>query len=240
MLLLVEENTFDFIRIDGSSDNQIMKFRFRRLKKDGYVNDLDKLTGIECINSFKVAFSKYDWYISTFGESFMITIDVPYSELIFEYVNCNHINTRLSETKGHPSVFNQFINNPNVECLTYDQDLAKSLKFNDINYIPTYKKTREALEIELEDTEFSVDLNQYDLSDIGEIIIVHMHTTQLNVIGLPERFIESDKYDQELAFSLRNTLRGSERVQFRVGLVGDDPCITKYVSKEWLINETNS
>lgn len=232
MILTIFENTFDFIRIDGGSSDQMTRFRFRRLKIDGYVNDLDKLTGIECINGFKVEFSKYDWYISTNGESFTISIEVPYNELNFIYVNCNYINTRLQNTSGHPIIFNDFLNREDIPCLAFTHEACIESSFNGVIYIPEYKETRKSVEIELKSDEYHVDLSKYNLIDVDEVILVHTHTTQITIQGLPDDFIESDKYDQELCINFRNKIKDKERIQFRVGLVGDDPCITKYVRKD--------
>lgn len=227
MILIVKENTFDFIRIDGGVNDQIMRFRFRRLKSDGYVNDLDKITGIECVGSFKVNFDKYEWYINSIGESFMIVLEVPYSSLAFEYIDCDYISTRLGRTDGQPVIFNQFINNTNVKCVTFNKDMVKPLYFNNIEYTPELGEIRNDIEIEVDGD--VVDLTKYDLSVVDQIILVHMHTTNISIIGLPDSFIESDKYDMELAISLRNNLNDKDRIQFRVGLTGDDPCITKFV-----------
>lgn len=232
MILTCNKDTFNFVRIDGGSEEQMMRFRMRRLKFDGYVNDLDKLTGIEFTNSFKVTFDKYEWYISTMGESFMVVIEVPYNNLNFEYINCTHIDTRLNETDDHPIIFERFLNRDDIDCVTGSEIYHILSHFNNVEYMPELINGRKSIEVELNDSEFTADLSNKDLSNVDEIIIVHMHTTKIDILGIPESFVESDKFDQGLAIGLRNKIKDKERIQFTVGVMGDDPCITKFIRKE--------
>lgn len=234
MILTVNENTFNFVRIDGYAENQMMQFRFRRLKLMGDLHVPIDLTGIEFEGAFKVTFK--DASVRTFsnGDSINIHVEVPYKDMFWEFINTPiNINTRLTETENQPVEFEQFFNRENIPCIVSTPELAVVSRYNNVEYTPTFVVSKKSIEIEMNNNEFEIDLSNYDLTDVAEIILVHMHTISITVHNLPAEFVESDKFDQELSINFRARLKAKERLQFRgVGLVGDDPCITKYVRKD--------
>lgn len=154
--------------------------------------------------------------------------------MVWEFINTPiNINTRLTETENQPAEFEQFFNRRDIPCLTYFKELEVNSRFNGVIYNPTFANIEHSIEIELYNGELEVDLANYDLTDVAEIIIVHMHTSSITVHNLPVEFVESDKFDQELSINFRNKYKDKDRIQFhRIGLVGDDPCITKYVKRD--------
>lgn len=235
MILTVNENTFNFVRIDGYAENQMMQFRFRRLKSMGDLHIPLDLTGIEFNGAFRVIFENASVNTFSNGDSINIHINVPYDGMIWEFINTpTNINTRLSETVNQPVEFEKFFNREDIPCITYREELSNIInKYNNVEYIPKYVVGKNSVEIELNNNEFEVDLSKYDLSTIDEIIIVHMHTTNLTIHNLPDGFIESDKFDQELSINFRVKLKDKDRIQFKnIGLIGDDPCITKFIRND--------
>ena len=234
MILTVNENTFNFVRIDGYAQDHMMEFRFRRLKSIGDLHIPIDLTGIEFNGAFKVTFK--DASVRTFsnGDSINIHVEVPYKDMVWEFINTPiNINTRLTETENQPVEFEQFFNREDIPCICYFRELEIPSRYNNVNYTPVYTDVKNSIEIEMSDNEFEINLANYDLTDVAEIIIVHMHTSSIIVHNLPAEFVESDKFDQELSINFRAKLKAKERLQFRgIGLVGDDPCVTKYVRKD--------
>lgn len=232
MILTVNENTFNFVRIDGYSEEQMMQFRFRRLKSMGDLHVPLDLTGIEFEGAFRVVFKNASVNTFSNGDSINIHINVPYSGMIWEFINTpTNINTRLSETVNQPVEFERFFNRGEIPCITYREELSNIInRYNSVEYTPKYMISRNSVEIEVNESEFEIDLSKYDLSAVDEIIIVHMHTSNLAIHNLPSDFIESDEYDQELSINFRVKLKDKDRLQFKkIGLIGDDPCITKFI-----------